>query len=231
MAGPPVSGELRGAGGPKEPCSWPRSNRCGPVRSDGRPVDGAVAGGCERSRPPSAPRGGWSVSVAAGEPSTRSYCGPTRSVRCTRRLGWVRSEGVAVDDDGTVLDLTIRSFGIIPARAMPAVEIVVEDDHGPPLPAGDTVFAAVATAAWLAAGLAPSWPVELGGRHVSTPVGPYSPAVRAGPWLVCSGQIGIEQGADGPVLVAGGFEAQVRKALANLSAHCCGGEKWAGATS
>jgi len=45
---------------------------------------------------------------------------------------------------------------------------------------------------------------------MSTPVGPYSPAMRAGPWLVCSGQIGIEQGPDGPALVAGGFEAQAR---------------------
>jgi 2-iminobutanoate/2-iminopropanoate deaminase len=52
---------------------------------------------------------------------------------------------------------------------------------------------------------------------VSTPVGPYSPAVRAGPWLVCSGQIGIEQGPDGPVLVTGGFEDQAHRALANLS--------------
>ncbi|MGD0380200.1 MAG: RidA family protein [Acidimicrobiales bacterium] len=52
---------------------------------------------------------------------------------------------------------------------------------------------------------------------MSTPVGPYSPAVRAGPWLVCSGQIGIEPGPDGPVLVAGGFEEQARKALANLA--------------
>jgi 2-iminobutanoate/2-iminopropanoate deaminase len=52
---------------------------------------------------------------------------------------------------------------------------------------------------------------------VSTPVGPYSPAVRAGSWLVCSGQIGIEQGPDGPVLVTGGFEDQARLALANLS--------------
>jgi len=59
---------------------------------------------------------------------------------------------------------------------------------------------------------------------VSTPVGPYSPAVRAGPWLVCSGQIGIEQGADGPVLVPGGFEAQARKALANLSSLLWGRE-------
>jgi 2-iminobutanoate/2-iminopropanoate deaminase len=59
---------------------------------------------------------------------------------------------------------------------------------------------------------------------VSTPVGPYSPAVRAGPWLVCSGQVGVEPGAEGPVLVSGGFEAQARKALANLSALLWGRE-------
>src|ERR1700688_3137587 len=59
---------------------------------------------------------------------------------------------------------------------------------------------------------------------MSTPVGPYSPALRAGSWLVCSGQIGIEQVPDGPVLVAGGFEAQARKALANLSALLWGRE-------
>jgi 2-iminobutanoate/2-iminopropanoate deaminase len=53
---------------------------------------------------------------------------------------------------------------------------------------------------------------------MSTPVGPYSPAMRAGQWLVCSGQIGIEQGPDGPVLAAGGFEAQARQALANVAA-------------
>jgi 2-iminobutanoate/2-iminopropanoate deaminase len=59
---------------------------------------------------------------------------------------------------------------------------------------------------------------------VSAPVGPYTPAVRAGPWLVCSGQLGVEQGPDGPELVPGGFEAQARKALANLSALLWGRE-------
>jgi 2-iminobutanoate/2-iminopropanoate deaminase len=58
---------------------------------------------------------------------------------------------------------------------------------------------------------------------VSTPVGPYSPAVRAGDWLVCSGQIGIEQGPDGPTL-APGFEAQARQALANVAAVLWGRE-------
>ena len=43
---------------------------------------------------------------------------------------------------------------------------------------------------------------------------PYSPAVRAGDWLVVSGQIGQRDGA----LVAGGFAAQLDQALANLAA-------------
>ncbi len=46
----------------------------------------------------------------------------------------------------------------------------------------------------------------------SKPVGPYTPVVRAGGWLVVSGQVGI---ADGK-LVEGGLEPQIRQALANL---------------
>jgi 2-iminobutanoate/2-iminopropanoate deaminase len=34
---------------------------------------------------------------------------------------------------------------------------------------------------------------------------------------VCSGQIGTVQGADGPELVAGGFEEQAQRALANVA--------------
>jgi 2-iminobutanoate/2-iminopropanoate deaminase len=44
------------------------------------------------------------------------------------------------------------------------------------------------------------------------PVGPYTPVVRAGGWLVCSGQLGLEEGA----LVAGGVGPQVTRAVANL---------------
>lgn len=47
---------------------------------------------------------------------------------------------------------------------------------------------------------------------MSTPVGPYTPIVRAGDWLVSSGQIGIADGA-----LVEGLEAQLRQALANLS--------------
>lgn len=51
------------------------------------------------------------------------------------------------------------------------------------------------------------------------PVGPYRPAVRAGDWIVTSGQVGVEPGPDGaPRLVEGGTAAQARRALANLEA-------------
>jgi 2-iminobutanoate/2-iminopropanoate deaminase len=49
--------------------------------------------------------------------------------------------------------------------------------------------------------------------------GPYAPAVRAGTWVVTSGQLGTVTAADGsPVLVLGGTGAQLRQALANLEA-------------
>lgn len=54
-------------------------------------------------------------------------------------------------------------------------------------------------------------------RATSVPVGPYSPAVRVGSWVVTSGQLGTVSGPDGrPVLVDGGTVAQLRQALANL---------------
>ena len=50
------------------------------------------------------------------------------------------------------------------------------------------------------------------------PAGPYRPCVRAGDWLVVSGQVGAVPGADGaPQVVDGGTGPQLRQALANLS--------------
>lgn len=47
------------------------------------------------------------------------------------------------------------------------------------------------------------------------PVGPYTPVVRAGEWLVVSGQVGIAEGK----LVGGGIEGELRQAMANLRAQ------------
>jgi 2-iminobutanoate/2-iminopropanoate deaminase len=49
---------------------------------------------------------------------------------------------------------------------------------------------------------------------MAKPVGPYTPLVRAGDWLVVSGQVGIVDGK----LVPGGLEGELRQAIANLSA-------------
>lgn len=43
---------------------------------------------------------------------------------------------------------------------------------------------------------------------------PYSPIVRAGDWLIVSGQIGLADGA----IARGGVEAEFRQAVANLAA-------------
>jgi len=47
---------------------------------------------------------------------------------------------------------------------------------------------------------------------LSTPVGPYTPLVKAGPWYICSGQLGIKDGR----LVEGGLKEELKQALTNL---------------
>jgi len=50
------------------------------------------------------------------------------------------------------------------------------------------------------------------------PVGPYTPVVRAGDWLVCSGQVPLRDGA----LVPGGVAEQVTQCVANIAALLAG---------
>lgn len=49
---------------------------------------------------------------------------------------------------------------------------------------------------------------------MSTPIGPYSPVVRAGDLLFVSGQVGVVDGRIAP----GGVASETRQALANLEA-------------
>jgi hypothetical protein len=89
----------------------------------------------------------------------RSYCiGATHQA-----LGLVRTEGIAVDDEGVVHDLTIRSFGILRARAMPRVDVRFDTRASRAVNGSDAVFAAVAAACWIAEGLPPAWPVDRSG--------------------------------------------------------------------
>jgi 2-iminobutanoate/2-iminopropanoate deaminase len=50
-----------------------------------------------------------------------------------------------------------------------------------------------------------------------TPLGPYTPVVSAGPFVVTSGQVGLIQTDSGPRLVDGGLEAQTRQAMSNVA--------------
>jgi aerobic-type carbon monoxide dehydrogenase small subunit (CoxS/CutS family) len=91
---------------------------------------------------------GVHLRVECGDPLDevvlRSYCiGATHMA-----LGWVRSEGIAVDEAGEVHDLTIRSFGIIRPQEMPHVEVEIVPSVAPPVNGSDAVFAAVAAAEW-----------------------------------------------------------------------------------
>jgi len=49
------------------------------------------------------------------------------------------------------------------------------------------------------------------------PVGAYTPIVRAGGWLIVSGQVGIDPATSH--LVSGGTGAELRQAIANLEAQ------------
>jgi hypothetical protein len=167
LTGPPTSFDLRGAvwaeaavlAGCARVAGDPEGDRSGYEV----PVE-IVAPGGGRAVARCRPDGSVEVTVDAGAPLDevvlRSYCiGATHQA-----LGWVRSEGIAVDDQGAARDLTVRSFGILQARAMPSVSVTMaEGPAGPAVNGSDAVFAAVAAARWLADGLPPEWPTDRGG--------------------------------------------------------------------
>jgi hypothetical protein len=150
VPGPPTSVALRASG-------WAEAHvlmsgavgETRPARSpDGAVAEAEVADDLVRVR------------VACGDPLDdvvlRSYCiGATHMA-----LGWVRSEGIAVDEDGAPHDLTIRSFGILRAKDMPAVEVEIDRAGGDPVNGSDAVFAAVAAAAWIGEGCTQDWPTR-----------------------------------------------------------------------
>ena len=105
--------------------------------------------------------GSLDVEVAAGRVLDRVVLRSYVVGAVHQALGWVRTEGIAVDGDGGVRDLTVRSFGILQARAVPVVRVrIVDEPDRPSVNGSDAVFAAVAAARWLADGLAPAWPTD-----------------------------------------------------------------------
>jgi xanthine dehydrogenase small subunit len=151
VSGPPTSVAARGAGWVEAAVLLSSLASSDEIRSP----DGAVARA-------SVTDDRVSVTVRCGEPIDevvlRSYCVGAAHMA----LGWVRNEGIAVDEDGEPHDLTIRSFGVLRAVDTPSIEVVIEADDGEPVNGSDAVFAAVAAAAWRSEGHPSQWPTR---RH------------------------------------------------------------------
>lgn len=151
LVGPPTSAEIRGAGwveaevlraGLRGEVGWITSPRGGSATAS--IVDGSV-------------RVEVKCGQALDEIVLRSYCIGAAHMA----LSWVTGESLAVDPEGQVHDLTIRSFGILRAIDTPAIEVVIRPDEGQPVRASDAVFAAVAATVWLELGLVSRWPHTL----------------------------------------------------------------------
>ncbi len=85
----------------------------------------------------------------------RSYCIGAAHMAWS----WLTSEALAVDDEGQVHDLTIRSFGILRAVDTPPITIHLVPEERPAVNGSDAVFVAVAAAGWLRSGCRPDWPI------------------------------------------------------------------------
>lgn len=157
VPGPPTSTSLRGAGWAEAVAL--RAACTGSVETVRQPDGGAARASIDAD-------GTIRVTVDAGDPLDevvlRSYC----IGAAHQALSWVTAESIVVDADGTVHDLTIRSFGIVRAVDTPSIEVTVEPGTGPALAVSDAVFAAVAAAVWLHQGTPPSWPT---GTPIRTP--------------------------------------------------------------
>jgi hypothetical protein len=162
LAGPPIAVDLRAAVWAEAAVLAAAIRALASGRGPGPDLAVEVSGpGGGRAVARCSADGSIAVTVDAGpagdEVVLRSYC----IGAAHQALGWVRSEGMAVDPSGAVQDLTVRSFGILRARDMPPVEVTVRPaDDGPPVNGSDAVFAAVAAARWLADGLPPRWPTH-----------------------------------------------------------------------
>ncbi|WP_419930396.1 2Fe-2S iron-sulfur cluster-binding protein [Candidatus Poriferisocius sp.] len=151
IPGPPTSVDIRGAG-------WVEAAVALSALGDGSQPMASPGGGLARAQ---WRQGTLEIQVRGGDPLDeivlRSYCIGAAHMA----YSWVTSEALTADPNGEVHDLTIRSFGVVPASRMPPVEVEIEPSDDPPVNCSDAVLAAVASAVWRAAGHSPDWPTGL----------------------------------------------------------------------
>ena len=151
IVGPPTSIAIRGAG-------WVEAAVALSAVGDGTGEIAAPGGGSAWAE---WHQGRLRILVRCGNPLDeivlRSYCIGAAHMA----YSWVTSEALTVDSNGEVHDLTIRSFGVVPASRMPPVEVEIESSDAAPTSGSDAVFAAVAAATWRAYGHPADWPTGL----------------------------------------------------------------------
>ncbi|CAN5828481.1 hypothetical protein BH23ACT2_BH23ACT2_22300 [soil metagenome] len=152
VAGPPTSSRARAAG-------WAEAVvLLAGARGTTEPVHGPDGGVAEAE----VRNGRIGVRVAAGDPLDGTVLRSYAIGAAHMAFGWVTAESLAVDDEGVVHDLTIRSFGVPRAIDTPPIDVEIHATPGPAVNGSDAVFAAVAAALWLHQGCPTDWPTTRG---------------------------------------------------------------------
>lgn len=167
VVGPPVSDALRAVGLAErsllveaaiETAGWDRralvahDARASAVLLDTvvRSSDGALAGARITVDGDSGAIVAITLRVDAGDPIDEVVLRSYVIGAAHMALGWVLTEGIAVDPDtGDALDLTIRSFGIVRPKSMPHVDVeILPSAERARAGTSDAAFAAVGAAVW-----------------------------------------------------------------------------------
>jgi xanthine dehydrogenase small subunit len=159
VPGPPVSADLRAVGLAEQAVLV--------AGALGRDIDVLTPSGARASARVSVSAAGAGakvtgvdVTLAAGDPLDEVVLRSYAIGAAHMALGWVTSEGLAVDAaTGEIHDLTIRSFGVLRPADTPPITVTIAEDPAPARAhSTDAVFAAVAAATWNACGRPATFP-------------------------------------------------------------------------
>ena len=168
ITGPPTSSRIRAAGWAEAAVlvAAAAARSAGTTAATVTAADGAQATASVELDGTGWPSG-VAVEVDAGDPLDEIVLRSYVQGAAHMALGWVCSEGIAVDEKGHPVDLTIRSFGILRAKDTPPIDVTIlpAGSDRAPVRASDAAFAAVAAATWLAQGLPSRWPTMRGTRR------------------------------------------------------------------
>ena len=162
VRGPRTDARFRAAGWAEALCALVAAGVRGPAGGpDGDAVHAeAPGGGWARVRlNPELPEPCIEVEVGAGDALDATVLASYVTGAAHMAASMVCSEGLAIGPSGEPENLTVRSFGILTATAMPEVVVSVDGSGGEPRAVSEAVFAATAAAVWAHHGFPGTWPL------------------------------------------------------------------------